>query len=422
MAGEQTVDAAFSRGRQALGREWPWLRAVAELYIAAWAGKTRPRRRDVIGFLRNDRGCKLARAEHPFAATGVPVAEEWLTEPQRMLPAPAALTWPVPAIESVGELADWLAIDTDELAWFADIKGLAYKQRHREQLTHYRYRVLLKRSGSVRVIEAPKSRLKELQRRILTGILDRIPIHGAVHGFVRGRSIRSFVAPHVSRPVLLRMDLQDFFPSLPGARIQALFRTVGYPEAVADLLGGLCTNAARLDATVPWETRALYARPHVPQGAPSSPALANICAWRVDCRLAGIAKAAGAEYTRYADDLAFSGDAGFERRVERFSVHVAAILLEEGFYVNHRKTRIMRSGVRQHLAGLVTNQRVNVARRDFEILKATLHNCVREGAESQNRSAHPTFRAHLEGRVSFVESIHPAKGLRLRAMLERIAW
>ena len=73
--------------------------------------------------------------------------------------------------------------------------------------------------------------------------------------------------------------------------------------------------------------------------------------------------------------------------------------IEEGFTVHHRKTRIMRQGVRQHLAGLVANQRVNVIRADFDRLKATLTNCVRSGPESQNREAHPDFRAHLEGRV-----------------------
>jgi RNA-directed DNA polymerase len=168
------------------------------------------------------------------------------------------------------------------------------------------------------------------------------------------------------------MDLQDFFPSISGARIQAFFRTVGYPEVVADLLGGICTNATPRDIwnNAAWDVRRLYTRPHLPQGAPASPALANLCAYRVDCRLSGLAKSAGAVYTRYADDLAFSGGEAFERCVERFSTHVAVILHEEGFTVHHRKTRIMRQGVRQRLVGLVANQRVNVIRADADRLKA----------------------------------------------------
>ena len=123
-----------------------------------------------------------------------------------------------------------------------------------------------------------------------------------------------------------------------------------------------------------------------------------------------------------ATHLAFSGTEELERRIERFSTHVAAILHEEGFAVHHRKTRIMRQGVRQYLAGLVANQRINVIRTDFDRLKATLTNCVRRGPESQNREAHPSFRLHLEGRVRFVETINPEKGKRLRAIFETIEW
>ncbi len=115
-------------------------------------------------------------------------------------------------------------------------------------------------------------------------------------------------------------------------------------------------------------------------------------------------------YTRYADDLAFSGGESFNRGVARFSRHAAAIALEEGFTVNHRKTRIMRQGVRQHLAGIVVNHQPSLRRHDLELLEAILTNCVRSGPESQNRSALPDFRSHLEGRIGFVEMINRAKG------------
>ena len=253
-----------------------------------------------------------------------------------MQPVGVTETWDVPKIESAGALADWLEVKAGELDWFADLKGLAYRKSG-PKLGHYHYRVLAKGNGIIRLIEAPKLRLKELQRRILTGILDKIPAHPAAHGFVKGRSIKTFVAPHVGERVVLKMDLRDFFPSFRAARIQTFFRTLGYPESVADLLGGICTNATPrhvwkepafgVDPIRVQETRILYSRPHLPQGAPTSPALANLCTYRVDCRLAGLAKSAGAEYTHYADDLAFSGSEALERRIERFSTHVAAILL-----------------------------------------------------------------------------------------------
>src|ERR1022692_2351315 len=342
-----------------LGRRWRWLLPLARRYVA-WSGGGRPRRRDVIRFVRDDRG--VMRAWYLYASE-LSIARRLIAPPQMWG------TWDVPAIVTSGDLADWLVLYPGELDWFADLKELAT----RPKLRHYRYRAIDKGGDSIRLIEAPKPRLKWIQQRILAGILDKIPPHPAAHGFVRGRSVKTFAAPHVGQRVVLRMDLRDFFPSIPRARIQALFRTMGHPQSVADRLGGICTNAAPGDA---WkhpgmdvdpqqlrEARALYAQPHLPQGAPTSPALANLCAYRVDCRLAGLAKAVGAQYTRYADDLAFSGGETLDRRVERFSAHVAAILHEEGFTVHHRKTRIMRQGVRQHLAGLVANQRVNVIDR-----------------------------------------------------------
>src|SRR5437016_1707385 len=351
LAGEPTVDHIVVRVSRTLGRTWRWLPPLSQRYVKAFAGRTRPRRRDVVQFLRHDPGFLCAWSKH-FHELWV---EQWLTEQQRMQPVAAAETWAVPVIESPGALADWLGLRTVELQWFADLKGLGYKSS-RPKLRHYHYRILAKQSGNIRLIEAPKPRLKELQRQILAQILERIPPHPAVHGFVKGRSIKTFVAPHVGQRVVLRMDLRDFFPSFSGARIQAIFRTMGYPESVADLLGGICTNATPRDVwrDLPFEigavdlpdARALYARPHLPQGAPTSPSLANVCAFRMDCRLTGLAKSAGAAYTRYADDLAFSGDRDFERRVDRFATHVSVVLAEEGFAVNHRKTRIMRQGVR----------------------------------------------------------------------------
>lgn len=429
LSGEQTVEQIVARCNPASGERWSWLPSLAQKYVERFVGKTRPRQAEVVEFLRQHRDVWKTSQKY---GRQLPLTH-WLTVPQQMLPVRAAKTWELPTIQSVAALAKWLNLSIGDLEWFADLKGLLRLSADR-QLNHYSYRVLAKDSGSIRLIEAPKSRLKKLQQQILSGILDRVPPHPTVHGFVKGRSIRSCATQHVGQRVLLRMDLQDFFPSFPARRIQAMFRTLGYPEPVADLLGGICTNFVpacifgkdKFHPPLSLQTRQwardLYCRPHLPQGAPTSPALANICSYRIDCRLAGLAKAAGAEYTRYADDLAFSGDKGFEKGVERFSAHVAAILMEEGFHVNYRKTRIMRQGVRQHIVGVVTNQHPNIIRADFDRLKAILNNCVRSGPEVQNREAHAHFRQHLEGKVSFVESVNPAKGKRLRGLLGKIDW
>lgn len=426
LAGVPALKDVHARGCRTLGRNWRWLRPLASRYVDAFEGGTRPRHLDVVRFLLNDQGFQQARKKY---ADEISIAE-WIAEPQRMQPVVLAQAWRLPAIESAGDLAAWLGLGVAGLEWFADLKGLGYKFRN-PKLRHYRYRVMPKQSG-VRIIESPKARLKELQRRILADILDRIPAHPAAHGFVKGRSIVTFAAPHVGKQVLLRLDLQDFFPGFPAARVQAVFRTLGYPDHVADLLAGICTNSvprdgwgerpAGIDSIEWYELRKLYARPHLPQGAPTSPALASITAYRLDCRLSGLAKTAGAVYTRYADDLAFSGGEEFNRGVNRFSLHAAAIALEEGFSVNHRKTRIMRQAQRQHLAGLVVNQKLGVPRPDRELLEAILTNCIRHGPQSQNREKVADFRAHLEGRIGFLEMVSRDKGRRLRALLEAVDW
>src|SRR4051812_47411065 len=123
-----------------------------------------------------------------------------------MQPVPPARAWDLPVMETAGDLAAWLAVTPGELDWFADLKALGNRLRN-ARLQHYTYSVRPKRTGGLRLVEMPKSRLKELQRRILFGILTGVPSHPAVHGFVPGRSIASFASPHVRRAVLLRLDL-----------------------------------------------------------------------------------------------------------------------------------------------------------------------------------------------------------------------
>jgi hypothetical protein len=135
-----------------------------------------------------------------------------------------------------------------------------------------------------------------------------------------------------------------------------------------------------------------------------------------------LAREFGGDYTRYADDLLFSGDQDLARSARRFCTFVCAIALEEGFRVNMRKQRIMGANARQCATGLVLNEKPNIPRRDFKVLKAILHNCVQHGPQSQNRGGVQNYRTHLAGRIGYVESIHPARGALLRTLFERIRW
>jgi hypothetical protein len=165
-----------------------------------------------------------------------------------------------------------------------------------------------------------------------------------------------------------------------------------------------------------------YMERHLPQGAPTSPALANLCAYRLDLRLAGAAHECGARYSRYVDDLVMSCATPSRAHAARIALMAYTIIIEEGFVPNARKTRIMSRSQAQCVTGLVVNDKPNVPRKEYDRLKAILTNCVRHGPASQNREAHADFRAHLLGRVSHVQHVNPLRGERLRALFARIQW
>lgn len=431
--GSQDAESIAVRIADTLGKaRTKWIVAMAQRYAAAFATGGSPRERDVLQFVLRD-STWLQHIRRKTSQAKPKRVHEWPLAAPHMHPAQSAQDWPLPHLETSGALAERLGVTVEELLWFADVKGLL-RATQSSSMQHYHYRLLHKRSGGLRLIEAPQARLKTIQRTILTDILEKVPqYYSAAHGFVKGRSVRTFAQPHVGHRAVVRIDLQNFFPTIGFARVQALFRTLGYPEDVASMLSGVCTNAAprqvfkRASASDTEReylnnARQLYTRPHLPQGAPTSPLIANLCAFRLDCRLTGLADWAGAAYTRYADDIAISGDETFARQATRYAAQASAIALDEGWQVQHRKTRVMRAGVRQELAGLVVNRQLNITRASFDQLKAILTNCVRHGANTQNRDGRVDFRAHLRGRVSWVTSVNAHKGQRLQEIFDRITW
>ena len=340
-----------------------------------------------------------------------------------------ARRWPVPEIATPLQLATFLNVDLAYLEWYADVRSME-RTASEENLRHYNYHWRTKRSGGARLVEAPKQNLKHLQRRVLRLLLDNIPPHEAAHGFRRGRSIQTFAAPHTAKHVVLRLDLRTFFASVPVGRVFQTFRAAGYPEAVAHLLTGLVTNTAPgsvlsaypghrgLDAT----TAAMLRGPHLPQGAPTSPALANLAAFGLDVRLAALARSFDATYTRYADDLAVSGDDTFRRDGKRFLALARQIVGEEGFVVHSRKTRSQGQHQRQVLTGLTVNRHLNLDRRELDQLRAQLHDASLNGPTTANRMGHPHFRAHLEGRIGFVQATNPVRARKLWRVFDQITW
>lgn len=342
-----------------------------------------------------------------------------LTAPPVMREPSGPPKFGLPEIGDVGVLAWWLNLTVEELDWFAD-HGL-WLRTAPTRLRHYRLHRIPKRHGGFRVIEAPKERLSTLQRRILEGILNDVPAHPAAHGFVRGRSPESFAAPHSLHDTVIRIDLKHCFEHITVAHVRAVFRAVGYRSTVARYLAELCTTATPYDDLPdddPVHAGLLRGR-HVPQGAPTSPALVNLALRRLDFRVAGFASKNGLTYTRYGDDLALSGD---EVNVGRILWVLAHVIADEGFTLHPDKVRVMGDHQRQQLAGLVVNAGPRSRRDDFDELKALLHNAIRTGAHAQNRIGHSDFRAHVYGRIGWVATGSPARRRKLSALAEQVDW
>jgi hypothetical protein len=339
-----------------------------------------------------------------------------------------------PALHDAAGLAGYLDLDLPDLLRLADT-DLRTRRARDPRLRHYRYRWIPRPTGA-RLLEIPRPALRALQQRLLHGILDGVPAHPAAHGFVRGRSARTGAAVHAGADVLICLDLASFFPSVTAGRVWGVLRAAGYPEPVAHLMTGLLTHAVPADviAAMPpapapfggdgraFRLRRYLARPHLPQGAPGSPALANLVCWSLDRRLAGYARACGARYTRYADDLTFSGGVDLARRAGRLLTAVRDIVRQEGFRVNPDKTRVRRRHQRQQVTGIVVNAGTNMPRPDLDRLRAVLHDCAVHGPRAANRAGHPDFRAHLLGRIAWAGQLNPRRGERLRAMFDRIDW
>jgi RNA-directed DNA polymerase len=433
LEGPWRAEDLAERGAGALDPRPEWIEAVA-----GFAEQLGQPMRD--GRARRRLVHRLERFLADLDGAGPPpqVLRHLVADPQRARPRrPFAHDWPVAAIGSPGELAERLELDVGQFMWLADVRGLE-RTVEAERLRNYRYRWLERRSGVPRLIEAPKLRLKEIQRWVLHEILDHVPPHDAAHGFTRGRSVLSHAALHVGQPGVLRLDLRDFFATVTAGRIYGIFRTVGYAEPVAHALTGLCTNVMpRMvwealpqahDSELVWRRSWLRRRliaPHLPQGAPTSPALANLAAFGLDRRLTGLAAAFGLTYSRYADDLTLSGPGLTGARSRAIAGLAARIARDEGFSVNPAKSNLRTAARRQTVTGIVVNAHPNVARTEYDRLRATLHRAAVHGPGAVQLGAGTLdvdVQAHLRGRVAWVTSLNPRRGEKLQRMFDAIGW
>ena len=320
----------------------------------------------------------------------------------------------LPALSDVEALAKALDLSITKLRW------LAY-HRDVDTGTHYRRWTVPKRDGTKRLISAPKPALKAAQRWITREITEHLPVHGAAHGFLTGRSIVTNACVHAGAKVVVKLDLRGFYPTVTMRRVKGLLRRSGLGEQVATLMALLATESPREEVVTHGKTHYVATGPRsLPQGAPTSPSITNALCLRLDCRLSGLARKLGCRYTRYADDLTFSWHGTAAPHIGTLLRGAGLIVRSEGFEVHGKKTRVMRSGSRQKVTGLVVNRapegrpEVRVPRETQRALRAAIRN------RELGRPGKGESLEQLKGMAAFVMMTDRARGEAFMARIDRL--
>lgn len=229
-----------------------------------------------------------------------------------------------------------------------------------------------------------------MQRWILDNIISKGKVHGCANGFINGKSIVTNARMHIGQRFLLKIDIQDFFPSIKINWIIRVFLSMGYSRKVAFYLASLCCY-----------------NEHLPQGSPASPMLSNIVAYHLDRRLYRLAKKFGLKFSRYADDIAFSGEA-IDRR---FINYVFNIIRDCGFKPNKKKTRLYNGNGKRILTGISIGDEALRLPRDYRReLEQELHYIKRFGMWNHmehNKISNPNYPQSIFGKVNFWLMVEP---------------
>ena len=289
--------------------------------------------------------------------------------------------------------------DTTQLSAYLGVRRKTLHNVVRCVNDHYARIAVPKSNGGTRILYAPSSCIKEMQRSILRHILRYIPVSHYATAYVEGRSLRDNAAPHVGKKYLLKMDITDFFGSISFSQVlSSAFNSNYFPKQIGYLLTTICCR-----------------KDFLPQGAPTSPALSNIVMKSFDENIGAWCKERGITYTRYCDDLTFSSDSELYHVFKKAS----AMLEEMGFEVNEKKTGFITNASRQSVTGIVVNEKISIPRDYKRQLRQEVYYVLKYGLEEsimmQGRIEFaPTdyidgqrYLMQLIGKVDYVLSIEP---------------
>lgn len=260
-----------------------------------------------------------------------------------------------------------------------------------------RYRTfhIRKKSGGLREIKAPCSQLDVILTCVNIMLKSVYEPSEATMGFTSGRSVVNNAIVHTGHNYVFNIDLKDFFPSIPQARVWKRLQLApfNFPKDIASVLAGLCCS---YDKTIKKNV--------LPQGSPASPLLTNAICDKLDRRMRGVAKRFGLHYSRYADDMTFSSMHNVYQEGSEFRIEIQRIIAEQGFRMNDAKTRLQKTGGRQEVTGLTVNAIANVSRQYISDLRWVLHKWEKEGYAKAYALFYPKYK-HEKGYIKKGEPV-----------------
>lgn len=259
---------------------------------------------------------------------------------------------------------------------------------------YYTKKYILKRDGTKRELLVPNNYLKSIQTNILINVLNGLSPSKYVTSYLKNKNLKDNALPHQNKKVILKLDIKDFFNSIDFEHIYNVLPNYIFPPSVKVLLIKLCTN-----------------EDYLPQGSPTSPMLSNLVLKNFDNYIGNYCIKNNISYTRYCDDLTFSGD--FDPKILKNKVQ--SFLETLGFNLNSKKTKVINESNRQLVTGLVVNKKVNVPKKYRHKIRQELYYINKFGLESHLNKINESkekYLASLKGKINYCLSINYDKELK----------
>lgn len=263
----------------------------------------------------------------------------------------------------------------------------------------YRHYQIPKKSGGFREISEPLPSLKEIQRWILDNILTKTSVSIYAKAYIKKKSIKENARFHKRQKIVLSLDIEHFFDNIKSDKIFDVFKNLGYEDDVVVMLTNLCCLREKL-----------------PQGSPTSPVLSNIILTDFDNRVGNFTNKNKIRYTRYADDMTFSGDFNPGQVIS----FVRNSLFPLGFKLNQSKTRTRGPGQRQEVTGIVVNEKTQLPREKRKKIRQEVYYIKKYGLESHMnycKISKENYLLHLKGLIQHGLFINK-KDIELKSYIE----